>query len=452
MATLQSPPSLQARRSLSPTGPKLRDSCNSCAASKIKCTKEKPRCARCAKRNVVCEYLESKRARRKQGTRTRNRDAISLITQASPPTTSSTTPSPCEAEMLATQVITHPSPKQHHPVSYADIFSWTPSLADTATATPTVLNCNFDDFLASPTLISMLGMPDTGDLAANLADFCHRKDAGHAPGVLNLAPSNASAGVETTVDPPQESSTHQISIPEAPNTESACCSMSRTLGLLTYFPTSAPASRHTTAQGSPCPGESPTIQSVVARNATIVQTLNDILHCGCSEDGYLLAILSVVILKALGCYAAIVRQLSSFDTNSPFWDAPMTMTDSLTDSHSSPSHSDQAQRVPPGGTAPLGYGGEREEQTRMAAQEILSQLHLVQRLVNTISHRFTLYGEREGNTSWAPSTVSNDNCADLPSCMEILYPFHNSLFEQIEGKVRKRLRNLSAEILDILRY
>jgi hypothetical protein len=88
----------------------------------------------------------------------------------------------------------------------------------------------------------------------------------------------------------------------------------------------------------------------------------------------------------------------------------------------------------------------------MAAQEILSQLHLVQRLVNTISHRFTLYGEREGNTSWAPSTVSNDNGADLPSCMEILYPFHNSLFEQIEGKVRKRLRNLSAEILDILRY
>ncbi|RAH39764.1 transcription activator, partial [Aspergillus brunneoviolaceus CBS 621.78] len=61
MTSLQCPPPDRTRRSLSPTGPKFRESCKSCAASKIRCTKKKPQCARCVKRNMVCEYLESKR-------------------------------------------------------------------------------------------------------------------------------------------------------------------------------------------------------------------------------------------------------------------------------------------------------------------------------------------------------------------------------------------------------
>ncbi len=40
---------------------KLRDSCQSCAKSKVRCTKEKPTCVRCDTRGIQCQYLQSKR-------------------------------------------------------------------------------------------------------------------------------------------------------------------------------------------------------------------------------------------------------------------------------------------------------------------------------------------------------------------------------------------------------
>lgn len=51
-------------RALGRPSPKLRDSCQACASSKVKCQKEKPKCSRCAKRGLECEYLATKRAGR----------------------------------------------------------------------------------------------------------------------------------------------------------------------------------------------------------------------------------------------------------------------------------------------------------------------------------------------------------------------------------------------------
>ncbi|KAJ5506981.1 hypothetical protein N7453_005938 [Penicillium expansum] len=250
MASLQFPSLVQTRRSLSPTGPKLRDSCKSCSASKIKCTKEKPQCMRCAKRGMACEYLESKRARRKPGTRPRNRETITMIAHNSPTTTtSSTSPSPCEAERLETRVTTHPSPKTHHPLSFVDILSWTPSLPNPVIATPTGLDYNFDDFLASPISASLLGVPETGDLSAHLmTDFRQLKDFIHAPEVPNLTSSQVAAGEDKTATserrlpasvPRPQTSTSHLSMSEAPDIGSSCCSISQTLALLTYFPASS---------------------------------------------------------------------------------------------------------------------------------------------------------------------------------------------------------------------
>lgn len=44
---------------------KLRDSCQSCALSKIKCPKEKPICSRCESRQMECQYFLTKRPGRK---------------------------------------------------------------------------------------------------------------------------------------------------------------------------------------------------------------------------------------------------------------------------------------------------------------------------------------------------------------------------------------------------
>lgn len=48
-------------------GSKLRDCCQSCARSKVRCTKEKPSCSRCETKGIPCRYLQSKRPGRIPG-------------------------------------------------------------------------------------------------------------------------------------------------------------------------------------------------------------------------------------------------------------------------------------------------------------------------------------------------------------------------------------------------
>ena len=48
------------------TTEKLRDSCQACAASKVKCNKEKPTCFRCKRRGTACHYFATKRPGRKR--------------------------------------------------------------------------------------------------------------------------------------------------------------------------------------------------------------------------------------------------------------------------------------------------------------------------------------------------------------------------------------------------
>ncbi|KAK3629714.1 hypothetical protein LTR56_017126 [Elasticomyces elasticus] len=73
-----------------PTTTTLRNSCDKCATSKIRCTKEKPECSRCLKRNVACSYSVPRRSGRpalhgQQGATKKNttRRKASLVTGTS---------------------------------------------------------------------------------------------------------------------------------------------------------------------------------------------------------------------------------------------------------------------------------------------------------------------------------------------------------------------------------
>jgi hypothetical protein len=58
---------------------KLRASCDSCAASKVKCSKEHPRCARCSANNSSCVYGVSRKHGKPGRTRKRNPDGTPFI-------------------------------------------------------------------------------------------------------------------------------------------------------------------------------------------------------------------------------------------------------------------------------------------------------------------------------------------------------------------------------------
>lgn len=60
---------------------RLRDSCHACAASKVKCSKDKPTCVRCTRRGTTCQYFATKRPGRK-----RNSNSIEVPTTPTTPT------------------------------------------------------------------------------------------------------------------------------------------------------------------------------------------------------------------------------------------------------------------------------------------------------------------------------------------------------------------------------
>lgn len=63
---------------------KLRESCNNCALSKVKCTKEQPICSRCEERDMECQYSPSRRIGKRRGPSSQQRTA-DIVQMTVPP-------------------------------------------------------------------------------------------------------------------------------------------------------------------------------------------------------------------------------------------------------------------------------------------------------------------------------------------------------------------------------
>ncbi|KAH8701036.1 hypothetical protein BGW36DRAFT_425831 [Talaromyces proteolyticus] len=458
MDTLQSP----ARPKPLPGWPKLRDSCNRCAASKLKCSKEKPTCARCAKRGMVCEYFMTKRAGRKKfsGSQPQNQAPPSPMIQHLPATAPSWTTLP-----ISTAQITQLSPGTPS-MGYQNMFSGTSCVADPTVLTPTTLDSNMssNEFLASPISLSMLDMPDTGDFT----DFCQFNDQNNMGDLIDIgrtatshAANNASLPMKATAVPEvqlsfpsmQELPDDQSSLVDGLNS-SLMHNFVGAFGLLKQLPSPSPPSFHTSNGQSL--GNHPeldrlnTVQSIITGNEQAIQAISEMLECKSSEDNYLLAILSIVTLKVLASYATVVRQMPVFDGTDECWD---------TSDHEKLQHLEEAVQGFP--TALIdNHFTDNEDQCRMTIQQILSQLHRVQRLVNALSQRFKTDGERaeapdtSSSSSASSSSSSTTDATDVPNlfkCIETMFPFPSPVLKQLEVDLRERLRKLSAEIVDVLR-
>ncbi|KAL4995988.1 hypothetical protein BDV10DRAFT_173471 [Aspergillus recurvatus] len=382
---MQSPPSLTP----TPTGQKLRASCNQCAASKVKCSKEKPSCARCARQGKGCKYFETKRAGRKPGTQMRN-----------------VTSTPPQAVSLSeSESIQHPAVSPST-TEYADLLAMTfssasPSISTHPSLLPDAFNFPLNDFPASSHQLPMLDLPDNGDFSS-LLETSH-----------TLLP------VETM----------PLAVQSTENADPRLnCNFSRAVGLLKGLPYSRkPGSAFTQTQTEPM------ADLVMKSNEEAVKAINEILECDCADDGYLLATLSIILLKVLTTYATLVQQTANPDAESPCW-APTSMT--------SPNQSDgEVQRT-------HDFGADSEDQARLVGQRILSQLHHVQRLVNTLSRHIHTVGRFEGKSLTPPPADSN---TDLFASIESPFPFSDYMLSKMEANLRGRLRELLADIMDLLR-
>ena len=422
----------RARRSTKSATPKLRDSCHSCAISKVKCHKEKPTCARCAKRGVACEYFETKRAGRKHDTRPKQTKSVP---QALPAQSFST----FETGSLTSRNLTQPSPKQHtssQPEVLPDILA-TPDLASSSTLTASSLD--FDDFLASPISSCAPEMSDFDVLDQPQFD-CRRLNNGFLEfdgAATSLIPEDAFSFVgEAVFKVPAESKPH--SLPDSRDSatsdgsffqdffwESKCCCLIRALDLLKQlFPDASTVCMYSRRQGYEST-TSPvlTIQSVVAKNEQTIEAISGMLQCSCSGDDYLLTIMSLAIFKVLGWYTTVMD-----GSQNPSW--------SHADNQRQPLyHSEQGLQSP---LIMGGYCIDGEDQCRRVAQLILSGLNRVQRLVNQLSQRLRSHGMRNRTTSGLNGPADGQSVFSdrvYPS------PFSATILVQLEADLRKRLED-----------
>lgn len=451
---LPTPSSSTSRRSTTaPVAPKLRDSCRACASSKLKCYKEKPTCSRCAKRGLICEYVVTKRGGRKQESQSSINDS-NTATSSSPSSSSST----ATATMKATQPLPSlsnwfaldaaissgdslPSPAQvfpsPRPTTSSASSTFFPGLSSpmdqSGSSAFTDLTTDLDDFSASPISFSVPDMSDTDFLGSRFFSTGVDNGSNGPASLFDTFPGSEDAvselfGLSNPRSPPNS---HAFSTSDAHSyqgsrpTESPCFCLIRALGLMKQlFPSPSTACTTSAIPGLDKSTTLPTIQAVIAKNEHTIEAVSTMLQCSCSEDGYLLAIMSLIIFKVLGWYAAAARQTPSVGDGN--------------DSHS--------EQVILGSPVVGSYRLDGEDLTRMAAQLVLSELHRVQRLVNQLSTKLKMQTAKNGGMVNTPISSASENAdSETTSSLSAV------MLDQLEVDLRKRLRTLSLEIVEGLR-
>ncbi|KFY39125.1 hypothetical protein V495_06147 [Pseudogymnoascus sp. VKM F-4514 (FW-929)] len=484
---------------------KLRNSCQACAISKVKCPKEKPSCSKCECRGITCQYFLAKRPgrRRENATNSTGNSTSqclsnrSLGTSSSPSSSSNikaNVDSSCSMEwdafrdtqstpgvgllskggtmiaansygadsylMTPLSLSVPSSPRQENVFmtnaarysvpGEASIFS---GLADFGS------EANDMDFimLAMDSPFDLIGM-DSGSITGSTTQTpndiesllmpAERIDLDNAsletPSSLDLL--STSSGASSHISNIHSLSGGKTSMAEV--TDAQCGCLAQALDLLKKLSSASSSSR--TAIPSPDGVEASGIanngpaQTVILENKQSMEAISHKLACcSCADDSFLLTILSMIVLKILERYATVIQ---SQPHKSGKKDEEVELTARLPISITS--SSDNWMKAPShaynGLYAYYGSG-------RVAAQLVLSELHRVQRLVNQLSPKLKGPKEREAQNMasklkyWGRARATGD------SDRMAVTPILASTLDQMERDVRKSLNTLSAEIINGLR-
>lgn len=459
---------------------KLRDSCQSCAMSKVKCPKEKPTCSRCEHRGLACKYVFTRRPGRKRDHNRRQSNAGISSLKSSPSidteygwpvqkdtiealqtpagayfASRSTTPhaggnkyldiSPQSFSIPAT-----PQPDHSFATKTSDVYS---VLGD-ANMFSAMVDFGPDgsdvDFIMS-TMDSPFGIPvvDSGTMTEAHNDIGSLLIPPHGISV-DITPSSAvppsvgPAGARSMVPefaPDMRVLASGISGVTRATDMSPCGCLTKSLELLNALsarpapraglsnPSSREISTAPTYYGPP--------DSVLTENKQSIEAVSERLACPyCPGDNFLLAVLSMTVLKILERYAAAARaQPDGIRPGGP-------------DTGKAPRLTGGKDQM-----AVLGRThGSPRDRPRRAAQLVLGELHLVQRLVNQLSPRLRGAGDSAIRGVPGPELElwgrqrAVGGYDGVPAA-----PFSAATLGQMESDVRRSLSRLSSEIISGLR-
>nr|AAM02999.1 AFLR [Aspergillus parasiticus] len=418
---------------------KLRDSCTSCASSKVRCTKEKPACARCIERGLACQYMVSKRMGRNprapsplDSTRRPSESLPSAGSEQGLPA-HNTYSTPHAHTQAHTHAHSHPQPHpQSHPQSNQPPHALpTPNGSSSVSAIfshqsppPPVETQGLGGDLAGQEQSTLSSLTIDSEFGGSLQSIEH---GNHADFLAESTGSLFDAFLEVgtpMIDPFLESA------PLPPFQARYCC-FSLALQTLTCLFPHAPLGcqlRLTDGEDSSC--NLMTTDMVISGNKKATDAVRKILGCSCAQDGYLLSMVVLIVLKVLGWYAAAAgtqctstaaggETNSGSCSNSPATVSSGCLTEERVLHHPSMVGEDCV---------------DEEDQPRVAAQLVLSELHRVQSLVNLLAKRL-----QEGG----------DDAAGIPA-HHPASPFSLLGFSGLEANLRQPLRAVSSDIIDYL--
>ncbi|KAM5453564.1 hypothetical protein MaudCBS49596_002767 [Microsporum audouinii] len=379
---------------------KLRKSCDLCAATKVGCTKEKPRCARCAKRDQPCVYGTAKRAGRTSGKTQTSAQRDSVLT-----TTTTVSPSP-----------TFTSPRT------ADVTD--PSRSGSAALSPQLgsqIQClQYPDNICRPSqpaldencpsLAPVISFPELDELLASTTAFPPDHHQGDGAALFDFSFEDVTLPASPTFAGLPHLSTSPLSI--GVPTPGSCKCLSHALCLLGGLTPGKPGSSVS---------QLPDFEQVLAQNEQASETVRAILQCSCSSDGYLLITLSLVVFRIIAWYTAATGAATGEDPPEPVLQGPP-----LTD-------------------------GECECEQRIAVQCILSKLSGVQASINLLSQRLHRISETAEEKSCPGLSWLDKNTSPGGGMHAFLKPFSSGLANILETDLRRRLCELSKAILERLR-
>lgn len=346
---------------------KLKESCDDCAISKVKCTREKPTCQRCARRQRPCVYGASRRNGRtgqRVGTR-QTSVAPSPVTSDNNAQRGHHSATKFSFDFVATGNVTDSCPSQ------------VPSSNSIASSisNPSWFDYDFPDnfdFSDMEYLKSPDNMDDSltadGPVLHHIYPIANEAQETIEPHELHsdVMPTSIHQIAPVAQMLPSrfedQRAEHTDSDANHASTTDVCLSTATNL-LLSLFP-------NTNTANISCVD----IDAILKRNRRAIDDATSILSCDCTKDRYLIHILGLGLLKVMAWYAALIE-----NKQSPADETPRIYNKPSKRRQDSVVGRDMVPELP----------SESRHEGRQAAQAVMGELHHLQRLLKLFCKHFS---------------------------------------------------------------
>lgn len=398
---------------------RLRESCNHCALSKVRCSKDRPRCKRCSQRDMHCYYAPSRRnGKRRAWSPSLSGQLLSAIDLSfGPPVLT-----PPETQGLnMSGFITMPDSFDFSQKLVSRDITSQPHLQQIPDEFHARMYTSHPDMAASNRPMSNDSLPGSDVCTSNPYMDMDFEEVNAILGTLNSTnvaapPTPCSSGQNNSRGTLEDS----CALPYSSNPQDC---MSRALKLMQDLHM-APSTCVSMPSDQTIPQEAVAIDYVLSANKKAIDSIIAILNCSCALDIQLALVLTLVTSKIIAWYGAIAFNCNNNNNNNNDM-TTQTIPSSTT------------ERVLHQPISVGKYSIDKDSTGKMRAQLVLIEMHYVARLVEQLSKAFAELGAAE-NPFTTPRS-SNGPASD------------SSIGTELQTYLQHRLVAVTKETANVLR-